>query len=224
LDTSFGVVSNGKDYSFGAGVRVGALYQLNDAVSLGATYQSKNNMSKFDDYALMFPNGGELDIPANYGLGIAFKASDKLDVAFDVTRIEYAKVDATGNAPSLPLFAANAHGFGWDNQTVFKLGFAYKFSSDLTLRAGYNYGKSPIKLSPTNASFNFNTLAPGIVERHLTLGFTKNLGADSSITGYYMHAFNNKATGIFGFDPDDAAAGTLEMSQNAFGLNYNMKF
>jgi hypothetical protein len=39
-----------------------------------------------------------------------------------------------------------------------------------------------------------------------------------------MHAFNNKATGIFGFDPDDAAAGTLEMSQNAFGLNYNMKF
>lgn len=224
LDTSFGVASNGKDYSYGAGVRVGAMYQVNNAFTFGATYQSKSNMSKFDDYALMFPNSGEFDIPANYGVGIAFKANDKLDIAFDVTRIEYAEVDATGNAPDLALFGANAHGFGWNNQTIYKLGLAYKYSGDLTLRAGFNYGKNPIELSPTNASFNFNTLAPGIVEKHLTLGFTKNLSADTAVTGYYMHAFNKKADGMFGFDATNAASGTLEMSQNAFGLSYNKKY
>jgi long-chain fatty acid transport protein len=218
------VTNNGKDYSYGVGVRVGAMYQLNDAVTLGATYQSKSNMSKFDDYAGLFPNGGEFDIPANYGVGIAFKANDKLDVVLDVTRIEYGEVAVTGNsAPDmsdgLALFIANQHGFGWENQTVYKLGAAYKYSNDLTLRAGVNHGKQPINVNSGEMGMAFNTLAPGVVETHLTLGFTKNISADSAITGYYMHAFNKEVDGFFtGATPD-----TLEMSQNAFGLSFNKK-
>jgi long-chain fatty acid transport protein len=222
---AFGQADNGKDYSFGASLRVGGLYQINSAVTVGATYQSKGNMSKLDDYAVLFPNAGEFDIPANYGVGIAVKATDKLDIAFDVMRIEYEGVDVTGNLAKMSLFGANQHGFGWEDQTVFKLGAAYKYSSDLTLRAGLNYGKSPIELPAAPApgediGFDFNTLAPGIVETHLTLGFTKNLSADTSITGSYMHAFNKKQDGVGGF----IGAGNLEMSQNAFGLSFNKKY
>jgi long-chain fatty acid transport protein len=216
------VTDNGKDYSYGVGVHVGAMYQLNDAVTLGVTYQSKSNMSKFKEYAGLFPNDGEFDIPANYGVGIAFKASDKLDVALDVTRIEYGEVAVTGNnAPSSSLveFAANTHGFGWENQTVYKLGAAYKYSNDLTLRAGVNYGEQPINVNSGDMGMAFNTLAPGVVETHLTLGFTKNLSADTSITGSYMHAFNKKVDGFFtGTSPD-----SLEMSQNSFGISFNKK-
>lgn len=222
MDASFGDV--GRDYSYGASVRLGAMYQVNNAVTLGATYQSKGNMSKFDDYAMLFPNGGEFDIPASYGLGIAVKATDKLDVAFDVIRIDYSGVDVTGNLAKMSLFGANQHGFGWDDQTVFKLGAAYKYNSGLTLRAGLNYGEQPIDLAaaptPDDIGFELNTLAPGVVETHLTLGFTKELSADSSITGSYMHAFEKEveATGSM-FGP-----GKLEMSQNSFGLSYNKKF
>ena len=214
----------GRDFSYGASVRLGAMYQVNSAVTLGATYQSKANMGEFDDYAMLFPNSGDFDIPASYGVGIALKATDKLDVAFDVVRIDYSGVDVTGNDPKFSLFMANQHGFGWDDQTVFKLGAAYKYTSDLTLRAGLNYGKQPIDLpaAPTadDIGFELNTLAPGVVETHLTLGFTKELSAGSSITGSYMHAFEKEvdATGSM-FGP-----GKLEMSQNSFGLSYNKKF
>lgn len=222
MDASGGDV--GRDYSYGASVRLGAMYQVNNAVTLGATYQTKGNMSKFDDYAMLFPNGGEFDIPASYGLGIAVKATDKLDVAFDVVRIDYSGVDVTGNLPKMSLFGVNQHGFGWDDQTVFKLGAAYKYSSGLTLRAGLNHGEQPVDLlaAPTadDIGFELNTLAPGVVETHLTLGFTMDLSADSSITGSYMHAFEKEveATGSM-FGP-----GKLEMSQNSFGLSYNKKF
>lgn len=224
MDASGGDV--GRDYSYGASVRLGAMYQVSNAVTLGATYQTKGNMSKFDDYAMLFPNSGEFDIPASYGLGIAVKATDKLDVAFDVVRIDYSGVDVTGNLAKMSLFGANQHGFGWDDQTVFKLGAAYKYSSGLTLRAGLNYGEQPVDLlaAPVigeDIGFDLNTLAPGVVETHLTLGFTKDLSADSSITGSYMHAFEKEVDGISGMG---LGAGTLEMSQNSFGLSYNKKF
>lgn len=214
----------GRDFSYGASMRLGAMYQVSSAVTLGATYQSKANMSEFDDYAMLFPNSGDFDIPASYGLGIALKATDKLDIAFDVVRIDYGSVDVTGNLPKMSLFGANQHGFGWEDQTVFKLGTAYRYTRDLTLRAGLNYGKQPIDLPavPTgdDIGFELNTLAPGVVETHLTLGFTKDLSAGSSITGAYMHAFEKEvnATGSM-FGP-----GKLKMSQNAFGLSYNKKF
>lgn len=222
---AFGQADNGKDYSYGASVRVGALYQVNNMVTLGATYQSKTNMSKFDDYAAMFPNAGEFDLPATYGVGIAIKANDKLDIAFDVMRIEYEGVDVTGNLARNTLFGLNQHGFGWEDQTVFKLGMAYKYSSDLTLRAGVNYGEQPINVATAagnadDITSDFNTLSPGIVETHLTLGFTKQLSPTSSVTGAYMHAFNKEVDGVGGF----LGATTLEMSQNAFGLSYNKKF
>lgn len=218
----FGQPDNGKDYSYGASLRVGGLYQVNNAVTLGATYQTKANMTKFDDYRVMFPNQGEFDIPANFGVGIAVKANDKVDIAFDVVRIQYEGVDVTGNKATLPLFGLNQHGFGWEDQTVFKLGVAYKYSNDLTLRAGFNHGKQPIAMGalPGDITSDLNTFAPGVVENHLTLGFTKNLDASSSITGAYMHAFEKEVTGTgFFLGPT-----TLEMSQNSFGLSYNKKF
>jgi long-chain fatty acid transport protein len=210
----------GKDYSTGVSLRLGGMYQVSDRVTVGATYQTKSNMSKFDNYAVLFPNAGEFDIPATYGVGIAVKANDKVDVAFDVVRIDYNGVAVTGNKATLLLFGSNKHGFGWDDQTVFKLGVSYKHSNDLTLRAGLNYGKQPIDVASGGITFDLNTLAPGVVETHLTLGFTKDLSADSSITGAYMHAFKKEVSGVGGL----LGPGTLEMSQNSFGLSYNKKF
>ncbi|QLQ01512.1 MAG: outer membrane protein transport protein [Thiobacillus sp.] len=35
-------------------------------------------------------------------------------------------------------------GFGWKDQTIYKLGVNWGVNERLQLRAGYNYGKSPI--------------------------------------------------------------------------------
>jgi long-chain fatty acid transport protein len=224
--------NNGHDNSYGASIRLGLLYDINDRVTVGATYQTKGWMTEFDDYAGLFADGGDFDIPQNYGVGIAVKATDRLDLAMDIMRIDYGSVNAIGNSPNIlkPFGADDGPGFGWEDQTIVKVGAAYKYNSDLTLRAGYAYGENPVQTE--GLGFALNTLAPGISEHHLTLGFTWDLDETSSITGSYLHAFNTEIDGDFvaPTDPTDPTSaiswgpGYLEMSQNAFGISYNKRF
>ncbi|MGD9255287.1 MAG: outer membrane protein transport protein [Chromatiales bacterium] len=221
--------NNNHDNSYGASLRLGLMYEINDRVTLGATYQTKGWMTEFDDYAGLFADGGDFDIPQNYGIGIAIKATDRLDIAMDIMRIDYGSVGAIGNSPNVqkPFGADDGPGFGWDDQTIFKIGAVYQYNNQLALRAGYNYGENPV---PTEGlGFALNTLAPGVSEHHLTLGFTWDLDENSSITGSYLHAFNSEVDGDFNV-PDgqggtvNLGSGYLEMSQNAFGISYNKRF
>ncbi|MEK9940303.1 MAG: outer membrane protein transport protein, partial [Methylotenera sp.] len=86
------VTNNGHDDSYGAGLHIGWIGQLNDVVTLGAKYQTKTYMSKFDKYKGLFAEGGDFDIPESYGAGIAVKATPKLTLAADVQRINYSDV------------------------------------------------------------------------------------------------------------------------------------
>jgi long-chain fatty acid transport protein len=217
--------NNGHDNSYGASLRLGLMYELNDYVTLGATYQTKGWMTEFDDYAGLFADGGDFDIPQNYGIGIAIKATDRLDLALDIMRIDYGSVNAIGNSPNiqLPFGADDGPGFGWEDQTIVKVGAAFQYNNDLTLRAGYAYGENPVDTE--GLGFALNTLAPGISEHHLTLGFTYDLDANTSITGSYLHAFNTEIDGDF-IAPGlpIQPSGYLEMSQNAFGISFNKRF
>ena len=52
--------------SYGAGVRVGYLGELTDWLSLGASYQSRINMTRFDKYSGLFAEKGGFDIPQTF--------------------------------------------------------------------------------------------------------------------------------------------------------------
>jgi long-chain fatty acid transport protein len=104
--------------------------------------------------------------------------------------------------------------------TVFKLGVEFEASPELTLRAGWNYGKAPIPASETL----FNVLAPSTVEHHLTLGATWKVDSTMEVTAAYMHAFENEIT--------DTSAGALggafppasiEMYQDSIGVAVSWK-
>src|ERR1035438_7441564 len=71
------VTNNGYSYAGGAGVRVGWLGELNRVVSVGATYQSRTYMSKFDRYRGLFAERGGFDVPANFAGGGAVKRSEE---------------------------------------------------------------------------------------------------------------------------------------------------
>jgi long-chain fatty acid transport protein len=75
------LTNNGYDSSYGAGLHLGWIGQLNEAVSLGATYQTKTYMSKFDKYSGLFAEQGDFDIPSSYGLGLAIKATPALTLS-----------------------------------------------------------------------------------------------------------------------------------------------
>ena len=224
--------NNGYDSSTGWGVRIGWFGKLSDTVSMGAAYSTKMRMKPFDKYKGLFAEQGDLDIPENYNIGIAVKATPSTTLAFDLQQINYADVKSIANGVSNSLVAPgtvqlgtnNGSGFGWRNQTVFKLGVEHEYSNNLTVRAGFNYGKSPVRNDSIN-DVTFNILAPGVVEKHLTLGATWTLASKDELTVSYMHAFRNSVTGpsvtsLLGIGGTE----TLKMSQNALGVAYSKKF
>jgi long-chain fatty acid transport protein len=205
------LTNNGFDYSYGAGLKLGYLGNfLDDKLSFGLSYTSRTYMTKFDKYKGLFAEQGDFDIPANYGVGIAFKPKKNLVFAADINRIEWSSVAALGNrgpgtspkpypgpgqnnalsgVPSLNDASTatgndRGMGFGWVDQTIYKLGVNWGVNERLQLRAGLNYGKTPI----LDDQLTFNTLLPVTTEKHYTVGFTYKATDELEITGTYMRA------------------------------------
>jgi long-chain fatty acid transport protein len=213
------VTNNGTDTSTGYGVRVGWTGQVTPKVTLGATYQTKTKMGDFSKYSGLFQSQGNFDIPANYGVGIAVKATPATTAAFDIERVDYAGVQTINNSSwllfqnQIPLGSPNGPGFGWQSINIYKAGVSYDYDPALTLRAGFNHCDQPI---PDKEAF-LNMLAPGVVQDHLTLGATWKLANKSEVSLAYIHAFKKTVTG------PTPAGGTasLSMYEDSLGVSYS---
>ncbi len=226
----------GREDSWGFGLSLGWQGSfMDDRLTVGVVYNSEIDMDELDDYKGLFADGGSLDIPENYGIGVAFKATDKLLLGFDVQQINYSDVKAIGNPlqagpnnsggnmfnPTSYLGTKNGSAFGWDDMTVYKFGSEYKWNEQLTLRAGYSHSDQPVDKDQTF----FNILAPAVIEDHATIGMTYILPQGSEISMFYMHAFenevkgNNSIPGAFG-----GGEANIKMSQDAWGIAYGWNF
>ena len=218
------VTDKGVDTSTGYGVKLGWTNEVSPTVTVGATYQSRSKMSKFDKYKGLFAEQGAFDIPESYGVGMAIKASPKTMLAIDLTQINYSAVKSIANSGSAfpsgssKMGLDGGAGFGWSDMTVFKLGMAYDYRPDLTLRAGYNYGKMPLKSDQTY----FNIIAPATSEQHLTLGATWTLSNKSQLTVMYMYSPKASIDGVNGATPGYPE--NLSMSQQSLGIGYSWKY
>ncbi|MDA8107026.1 MAG: outer membrane protein transport protein [Betaproteobacteria bacterium] len=232
------LTNNGYDSSWGLGVRVGYYGRITPTVAIGAQYSPQIRMGKLDKYKGLFADGGGFDIPENFSVGISVKATPAVTIAADYERINYSKVDSVGNPSNvpgcMPTFPAgpgvgagclgassSSIGFGWQDVNVIKLGVAYQYSPQLTLRAGYNHSDNPIQARDVT----FNILAPGVVQDHLTLGFTYGLQGGSEITMAYMHAFKKSVSGP-ATNPYFNVGGTetISLSEDALGIAWGKSF
>lgn len=220
------MTNNGDSWATGAGVRVGYLGQIGPAVSIGAFYQSKVWAGRFDKYAGLFAGGGDFDVPASWGFGVAIRASNRLTLGADYKRIEYSDVPSVGNTLA-PLFAGrpfgaqDGPGFGWRDIDVVKVGAVYRASDDLTLRAGWGRSDNPV---PASQTF-LNLLAPGVVTDHFTAGATVNLNAGLELTGFVMHAPRNRVRGS-GSIPLNYGGGEsdIHLAETATGVSLGFRF
>ena len=233
----------GYDYSYGAGVKLGWLGEFfDDKLTLGLVYNSRTYMTKFDKYRGLFAEQGDFDLPESYGIGFAFKPIKNLVIAADVLHVKYTDVAAIGNPgpgsysgrppralnglpssldPSKELGNDNGMGFGFSDQTVYKLGIQYGINQRLQVRAGYNYGKNPI----ADNQLTFATLAPANTEKHYSLGFTYKASEELEISGAYMYVPSNPQGSplVAPLNANGAAqnvvgAATIDMHQNIFGV------
>jgi long-chain fatty acid transport protein len=138
------VSNKGTDTATGWGLRLGWTGNVTPDLTFGLTYATKIKTGKFSNYSGLFAGGGGFDIPANYGAGLAYKATPAFTLAADVEKILYSGVPSVAN-PLSNLFSGNQFGstngpgFGWKDVTVVKLGGNYALNDGLTVRAGYNH-------------------------------------------------------------------------------------
>lgn len=165
------------DMSTGFGVKIGATYDW-EKFSVAATYQPKINMSKFDKYAGLFAQGGDFDIPATYSVGGAFHLNEAFAIVADYRHVAYDKVASIGNTPNVPaqFGSENGPGFGWDAVNSYKIGMEVKMSETFTYRIGFGFNNNPV----SEDEVTLNVLAPGVVTRHISGGFTYEMGGGNS--------------------------------------------
>jgi long-chain fatty acid transport protein len=239
------LTDNGVDFAFGSGVRVGWLGRFNKKkLNVGINYATKVYMTPFEKYTGLFAEQGTFDIPEHYAIGVAVKANKKITVAMDIQRINYSNVASIANSGPISdgeggffercpekdtdvtkCFTGEGSGlgFGWTDQTIYKLGVAYEHNKKWSFRGGLNYGKSPIP----DDQILFNMLAPATVEKHLTFGFSYRPNKQNEFSFNYMRAFNNEQTGRTVFPPiapegstfDNAA---ISMNQHSIGATWGI--
>jgi long-chain fatty acid transport protein len=233
---------NGTDSSIGYGVSLGWQGKVAKTVALGVSYQSKIYMEEFDKYKGLFAEQGDFDIPSQWSLGLAWDVRPKSKLVFDIQQINYSDVPAVHNhsistllngncAPNPPTGPAsgssclggnNGAGFGWDDMTVYKIGYQWSTSQNWTWRVGYSYGQQPIDASQDSL---FNILAPGVVEQHFTFGFSRKFGKSGEFNFASMYAPEKCISGPA--DPVNAPSGQqIEncMHQYELALAYGKQF
>jgi len=211
--------------SYGGGVRVGYLGELSDWLSVGASYQSRIAMTKFDKYSGLFADKGGFDIPQTFTGGVAVKPADKLTVALDIQWINYESVKSVGNdfQPNLalsPLGTVNGAGFGWHDMTIYKAGLQYEPSRDWTLRAGYSYGRQPIR----DNEVLINILAPGVMEQHVTAGFSRLLKKGQALNFAIIRAIPKSIVGPNNLEVPNRQSIELKMDQWELDVSYSFGF
>ncbi len=217
------LTDKGHDNSFGYGARVGLTHDVRPGLRLGIAYQTKVYMEDFDRYRGLFAEHGGFDIPATMTLGLSWDTSPGTKLVLDVQRIWYSDISSVGNKMLPGLMSAQlgdgkGAGFGWRDMTIVKLGYQWEVCSDWTWRVGYSYTDQPVPSSEVV----FNILAPGIMEQHLTAGFTQRLGESNEWSFAAMYSPRHTVSGINPLDP--AQRITLRMSEWELAASYAWKF
>ena len=226
------LTDNGHDSSFGAGINVGFILPVGDAITFGGGYRSRVYMTELEDYKGLFAEKGDFDIPASATIGLSWKTTENLTIALDIQKTWFSQVDSIGNSMSPAIGACmfratptstsclggnKGIGFGWDDMTTVKLGVQYEAANDWTWRAGYSHGNQPI---PDSEVF-FNILAPGVMEKHITVGFTKKFdGGSQEINFAAMYAPSHSISGPI----SQTQSVELEMKQYQVELGWSLLF
>jgi long-chain fatty acid transport protein len=227
------LTDNGDDTSGGFGFKFGVQHDVLKDLTLAASYQTEIDMDKFDKYKGLFAEQGDFDIPSTFTLGLAWKTTTDSVLTFDVQQIMYSDVAALSNPISYLVGSSNScatgtasrclggpdgAGFGWEDMTVFKLGYQWTTSPDWTWRAGASVGDQPIPASETM----FNILAPAVTETTLTFGFTTQVSASSEFNFMAMYAPNSSQSGVSPLDPTQNIK--IEMTQYELEASWGWKF
>lgn len=197
---------------FGYGATFGLTFKPNPKLTFGASYTTKQRLDEFKWNTLAGTYAMTMDAPPILSLGVAFKPMPGLLIEADIKHIAFS--DVLDKVDFQTPGGTTQMNFGWSDQTVFAIGVQKQLNPKTTVRAGFNYGESPI--GPEDVDNNIGSLA--VTEKHLTLGVTRQLGERLFGSLSYARAFHNEVTSNSG------SGNKIELEQNVLNLQMSYRF
>ena len=218
--------------------RGGALWHAHPMVTFGAVAQSETKGDYADgmltlDQTVLGLGKVRYDAtvegftwPAQFGAGVELRPAKGWMIAADVRRYLWnhamKQITVKGENPHVPSFVSAVEMpfvFNWEDQWVTNLGAEYALNEAFTLRAGWNYGRSPVP------DATLNPLFPAITTQHMTTGFswksdgnTVHFGLERAFEAEQVNLNTNPNENPFG------PGMFVDHSQWTFSLGYGRAF
>lgn len=201
------VTNHGYSHSGGVSATLGWRWKIYDCLAFGLTYRTDAKMSRFKKYKGLLSKWGLLNVPEKWAMGLAYRFHPRALVTADVEWIDWASlvswnkhlINGDGTAtPTVNPFGgkathngSNGPGFGWRDQTIYRLGLEYTLTQSLTVRGGYIYARSL-----ANGEQNLlNSMLINVVRSYLTVGASWLVNPCNEISFFYAHGFVHKIKG-----------------------------
>jgi long-chain fatty acid transport protein len=224
---------------WGVGYNLGALYKVNELVSIGATYRSKVDVTldgeaEFDGVypgtplaTMIQDTDGEADItlPQQFTAGVAVKPNEKLVVEVGVRWEDWESTDDLTVELDQPVLGQTKNTLprDWKATWSYNIGGQYQLNETVAINAGYLYGKDCVPDS------TFEPLIPDTDAHLFTIGTDLHFGAwiVSGAFGYEYHEDRDKDNSLgdpITNAPQYTANGTYETDIYLVGLSVGYKF
>jgi long-chain fatty acid transport protein len=190
------------------------VYSLTDKLDVGFSYTSEQWYETWISHArneLGLPRTLRLDVtlPPIYSWGIAYRPTERLQLAVDLRYFDYKTTDLFGQR-------VVDGGLGWRSVFAVATGARYQLTDRLAMSAGYIYNDNPI---PTTGTL-FNVQSPAIIQHTIAVGTTFNITEAMSTSLGYAYGFRNTITG-----PVREARGVgVSLDSEVHMLTFSMQF
>ena len=227
----------------GMAANIGLTWQATPALSVGAVYHARSNLSDMTGTGSMVIGnpgnaGGQMVIPGTlkivnfqwpetFGVGLAYQANDKWNFVADYKNIAWSNVFQQFHM----IFTSAAMGglvgeFGmnlnWKDQHVVQLGASYKMDDTTTLRFGASLANQMVEEA------NLIPLFPAVTTNHFTVGAGFALSKASTLDFSLAHAPRVSVTkpGLAANAPFNVAGPAVSagMAQTNWQLMFSQRF
>lgn len=188
--------------------KLGILYRVNGAVTLGASYTGRSPLPL--EHGTMVSNQTAIGLgkvtyndvrlegialPQEAAVGAAWQATPQWLWSFKLDWLNWSNAlndsTLTASRPDNPLAVpviSNTVANDWRDQWVIALGGEYRYDDNTALRFGYNYGRNPIPAEHTNP------LLAGLTEHHVTVGAAHRLSSRWELSFALEYAYSGHVT------------------------------
>lgn len=175
----------------GAGFHLAGLFRRGPW-SFGASYFSTASVD-IDDGKVAPPGtefvaNTELDVPWRAQIGVAYQASETVNVEFDITRTGWSSFDKLEVFASDDFINASLGGQplvsstnNWDDANAYRVGVTWDLSDTTRLRFGYSYDETP------QDDDHFSARIPDADRQLFSVGVRQSVGDGWEIEGGYMY-------------------------------------